>query len=99
MAEFDGEQGMVVDIPASGFHAVYAIAPGQTITVGDTGYTIKVEAIGPYGMSFATRGYEGAQDTRAMVQVIKTGVGAHHFRRIVMHRYPERSQDFVPAPG
>lgn len=95
LAPFDGEHGLVVEIPAANFRQVYAIAPGQTITAGDTGYTITVESIGPYGMSFVTRGYENATDTRAIVQV---NDGKRTFRRMAMHRYPERSQDFVPAP-
>ena len=41
-------------------------------------------------------GYQGATDTRAVVEV--TRPSGQTFRRIVMHRFPERSQDFVPAP-
>ena len=80
----------------TGFKKVYSIEPGTEMTLGNTGYRLKVEAIGPYGMSFASRGYQGARDTRAVVAVY------HHdellFRRIVMHRYPKRCQDFTPAP-
>jgi hypothetical protein len=85
-----------VEIPALNFRKSYAIEPGQTITLDDTGYTLTVEQIGRYGMAFATPGYQGATDTRAMVHVKGPD---KEFRRIAMHRYPERSQDFVPAPN
>jgi hypothetical protein len=95
LAAFPGSHGLVVEVPDQDFRKVYAIEEGQTIEAGDTGYTINVEDIGEYGMPFATEGYEGANDTRARLQV--TGHGKE-FRRIALHRYPERSQDFVPAP-
>lgn len=95
-SEFPGFHGLVVEIPSLSFREVYGIAPGQTITVGDTGYMLAIEEIGPYGMPFATAGYQGATDTRATVRVMHSD---GMFRRIVMNRYPERSQDFVPVPG
>src|SRR5690606_35986394 len=85
---FDGRHGLVVDIPALQFRQTYAIRPGMAFEVGDTGYRVEVEDVGPYGLSFATPGYQGATDTRAMVRV--TGNGKN-FRRMAMHRYPERS--------
>lgn len=87
--------GLIVEIPAAGVRAVYAIDEGMTIDVADTGYRLTVEAIGDYGMPFVTPGYEGARDTRATVRIERDG---QMFRRMVMHRFPERSQDFVPAP-
>lgn len=96
LEEFDGMHGLIVEIPALKFRKSYAIRPGQTIPLDDTGYTLVVEQIGKYGMAFATPGYQGATDTRATVHVKGPD---KEFRRMVMHRYPERSQDFVPAPG
>lgn len=95
LESFEGEHGLVVEIPSAKYREVFSIAKGKTIQCGDTGYTLTIEAIGPYGMSFATRGYEKARDTRAMVQI---NDGEKTYRRLTMHRYPERSQDFVPAP-
>lgn len=86
--------GLIVEIPAAGVRAVYAIDEGMTIDVADTGYRLTVEAIGDYGMPFVTPGYEGARDTRATVRIERDG---EMFRRMVMHRFPERSQDFVPT--
>ena len=94
-SSFTGNHGLVVAIPEQNFRKVYSIAPGKTIRAGDTGYTINVRGIGPYNMPFATEGYEDANDTRAVLQV--TGNGKD-FTRIAMHRYPERSQDFVQPP-
>lgn len=96
LEQFDGPHGLIVEVPAAGFRQTYAVSPGQEIHAGDTGYTLRIESIGDYGMTFATRGYEGARDTRALVQVTQ---GDRTFRRIALHRYPERTQDFVPAPG
>lgn len=94
LSQFSGLDGLVVDIPAVGFRQVYAIKPGQTIQCGDTGYTLSVEKIGPYPLPFVSRDYQGATDTRAIVHV--TGHDKN-FTRIVMYRYPERSQDFHPT--
>ncbi len=100
--------GLIVEIPDQDFRAVYAIAPGMHLTLDGTGYHLTIEDIGNYGMPFATPGYEDARDTRVTVHVHRD---IHHarpndghaedegFRRIAMHRFPERSQDFVPAPN
>ncbi len=93
-AEFPGPHGLVVELPEHDFREVYAIEPGMRIEAGETGYTFTVNEIGPYDMPFMSEGYEGATDTRAVVHV-HTPSG-EHFTRIVLHRYPERSQDFVP---
>lgn len=95
-ATFDGPHGLIVEIPDKKFQGTYAIKRGEVITLGDTGYSLTIEEIGDYGMSFATRGYQGATDTRA---VVKVSDGSRMFRRIAMFRYPERSQDFTPPPA
>ena len=97
MSRFEGPHGLVVEVAGTDFKHTYSIQQGDEITLGDTGYTLEIEAIGPYGMRFASRGYEDASDTRATVAVSRHGELL--FRRIVLHRFPERSQDFVPAPG
>ncbi len=95
-ARFPGPHGLVVEIPAANYREVFGVTKGQQIKLGDTGYELTIEDLGPYGLSFATEGYQGATDTRATVQVRQ---GERVFRRMAMHRYPERSQDFVPDPG
>ena len=90
------EHAVIVEVPqASGevFRKVYGIEEGATITVGETGYTLRVDAVGPYGMPFVTEGYQGARDTRVQVHVEGNG---KEFTRIALHRYPERTQDFLP---
>ena len=93
----DAPYGMVVEIPEHSYRESFAIRPGQVIELGETGYVMRVEEVGAYGMPFATRGYEEATDTRARVRVTGGGEGGKDFERIVMYRYPERSQDFDPA--
>ncbi len=92
---FEGAHGLVVEIPHKKFRKVYPIKPNQTITLDDTGYSITVDDLGPYGMSIVTPGYKGASDTRAMLSITD---GKRTFRRLAMHRYPKLTQDFVPAP-
>jgi hypothetical protein len=95
-AQFEGEHGLVVEIPEQSFRQVYSIHRGDVIELGQTGYTLTIGDIGPYGMPFVTEGYRGASDSRAMIQV--QGPNGRQFTRMAMFRYPERSQDFVPAP-
>lgn len=95
-AEFSGEHGLIVEIPALGHRSVHAISVGQRIELPGTGYRLEIGQIGPYGIAFVTPGYEGATDRRAMVKIIKPDGSA--ITRLVMDRYPERSQDFSPLP-
>lgn len=95
LTHVDGMHGLIVAIPEINFRKAYTIEPGQTIELDDTGYSLAVREIGDYGMPFATEGYKGATDTRALVHFQGNG---KNFTRIVMHRYPERSQDFIPVP-
>ncbi|MEX0887158.1 MAG: hypothetical protein WD009_12045, partial [Phycisphaeraceae bacterium] len=96
-AQFPGPHGLVIDIPGHDFRRVYPIQPGMRIEAGDTGYAFTIQQVGPYQMPFVTEGYERANDTHALVHV--QSPDGEHFTRIVLHRYPERSQDFVPRPG
>ncbi|QDU72091.1 hypothetical protein [Mucisphaera calidilacus] len=95
MTDHPGEHLLIIEVPADNHRQVNAITPGQTIDVADTGYRLTVAEIGPYGIPFVTPGYEDAEDTRALVEVEGP---TESYRRIVMHRFPERSQDFVPRP-
>ncbi|MEM7626799.1 MAG: hypothetical protein AAF333_14490 [Planctomycetota bacterium] len=93
---------LFIEVPDQNHREVRAIAPGDTFDVESTGYRIAVEEIGPYGLPFVTEGYEGATDTHA-----RLGITGEHIQiqRYALHRYPERSQDFVdgtrgdPDPG
>ncbi|MFP4143794.1 MAG: hypothetical protein ACLFV3_01505 [Phycisphaeraceae bacterium] len=91
-----GGHGLIVEVPGEDFREVYAIEPGQTIEVGDTGYALEIEDIGPYPIPFVSEGYQDARDTRAVVKVEGPG---KTFTRMAMNRYPERSQDFSGSGG
>lgn len=93
MTEFDAPHVLVVRIPDQDYEQTFEIEPNQKLQLGDTGYELEVLDVGPYGIPFVTPGYEGATDSRAMVKL--TGPDKT-FTRMVMYRYPERSQDFVP---
>ncbi|MEM8739156.1 MAG: hypothetical protein AAGG38_11870 [Planctomycetota bacterium] len=101
---------LLIEVPGQGHREVRAVRVGEAFEVGDTGYRITVEEIGPYALPFVTEGYQGAADTQATLQITpprepdasaETGDAAdaaneaQTIRRIVLHRYPERSQDFV----
>ena len=85
---------LLVEIPAQQHHEVVSITPGQTLTLGNTGYSLTIEDVGPYGMPFISSGYRGARDTQATVTITRP-VPLQAGRRIVLHRYPERTQEFV----
>lgn len=95
-SEITGEHGLVVEIPEHDLREVHAIEPGQTIELEDAGYTLEIHDVGPYDIPFVTDGYENATDTRAVVRVRGPDTD---FTRFVLHRYPERSQDFVNTDG
>ncbi|MEM9883025.1 MAG: hypothetical protein AAF800_08925 [Planctomycetota bacterium] len=83
-----------IEIPGRNHTEVRAIAEGESFEVGDTGYRIAVEELGPYGLPFVSEGYEGAADTHARLLVQRPGP-VRPIQRYALHRYPERSQDFV----
>lgn len=93
MTPLDAPHVLVIRIPEKNYQQTLAIEPNQTLQLGDTGYQIEVLDVGPYGIPFVTPGYEGATDSRAMIKL--TGPDKT-LTRMVMYRYPERSQDFVP---
>lgn len=92
--------GLVVEIPASNFRAVYAVQPGQVLKIGDTGYTLTVQDIQPAPpFPIVTKGYQGATSSLAVVKVqppaAADGTPGRAFDRWVYHRFPEISQDLL----
>lgn len=83
---------LLVHIPASGLTQTFPITPGQVIDLPEHGYQITIEQIGPYELPIITDGYRGATDTQATVRIKHAGKNK---RRIVMHQFPELSQDFL----
>ena len=85
-----------VEVPEAGYQKTLAVQSGVGYALGLTGLTLEVRELGPYAMPFVTDGYQGATDTQATVHVSGTlGNDTKDFTRIALHRYPERSQDFV----
>ncbi|MEO0515387.1 MAG: hypothetical protein AAF086_08870, partial [Planctomycetota bacterium] len=95
---------LLIEVPGQNYREVREIGPGDAFNVGDTGYRIVVETIGPYGLPFVTDGYQGATDTHALLNISRPGP-VKPIQRYALHRYPERTQDFVdgqrgdPDPG
>ncbi|MEO1236764.1 MAG: hypothetical protein AAFX76_08255 [Planctomycetota bacterium] len=85
---------LLVEVPEADYREVHAIFPGAQIALGDTGYSLTVEEIGSYSLPFVTDGYRGATDTQATLLINRPGP-TKPVRRIALHRYPERTQDFV----
>ncbi|HLP84804.1 MAG TPA: hypothetical protein VK157_10685 [Phycisphaerales bacterium] len=87
---------LVVEVPGNGvtptYRKVFAVTPGAMITVGDTGYTLRVEEITPKPpFPIITEGYKDASSSVAVVNV--TQKDGETFSRYVYSRYPELNQD------
>lgn len=95
---------LVIEVPGQDYREVREIGVGDAFNVGDTGYRIVVEEVGPYGLPFVTDGYSGATDTHALLNISRPGP-VQPIQRYALHRYPERTQDFIdgqrgdPDPG
>lgn len=93
---------LLIEVPRQNHREVRAISPGDAFDVGRTGYRIAVDEIGAYGLPFVSEGYQGAADTHAKLTIAGR---LKQIERYALHRYPERSQDFVngtrgdPDPG
>lgn len=92
--------GLIVRIPALQFQTIIQLTEARLntdIPLADTGYSINVQNVDRYSIGFVTPGYRGANDTQATVRFFGNNdvVGEKDFTRVTMHRYPERSQDFV----
>ncbi|NUQ53670.1 MAG: hypothetical protein HUU19_13355 [Phycisphaerales bacterium] len=90
----DTSHALVVEIPASGFRAVYAVKQGDELSIADTGYRISVTELAerpPFPI--ITEGYRGAESSVAIVKV--TPPAGSPFDRWVYHRFPEISQDMT----
>ncbi len=90
--------GLVIEVPGSGsseaLRQVYSVAPGQQISVGETGYSVRVDRIEPRPpFPIITKGYEDATSEVAVVTV--TTPGGESFERWVYHRFPEINQDLL----
>jgi hypothetical protein len=93
-----GAHVLRVEIPEADFAESLVVTSNTGYDLGETGYTLEVTDIGPYAMPFISEGYREASDTQATVRIRGNG---KDFTRIALHRYPERSQDFVKTgePG
>ncbi len=90
---------IVVEIPGAGFKKTYAIQQGQTITLDDTGYEIKVDQLAPTPpFPIITPGYEDATSSVAILNITKPGMDLP-VARWAFHRFPELDQDLTPTPS
>jgi hypothetical protein len=89
---------LVVEVPGSGVKATYrkvfAVTPGATVVVGETGYTIRVEDITPKPpFPIITEGYKDASCSVAVLNV--TQPTGEPFTRYVYSRFAELNQDLA----
>lgn len=84
-----GEEELHVRIADPPFEQTYAITPGQSIRVGQTGYELIIERLDRH-WQMASPELRGATSPVAMVQVKGPD---QRFSRTVVQRYPEYSQD------
>ena len=90
---------IVVELPGVGYRGVHAIEAGETVALGDTGFSITADQFMPQPpFRIITPGYEGAASSVAVLTV--SYPDGRTAQRWAYHRYPEISQDFVEgAPG
>lgn len=88
---------LVVEVPGAGFRGVFPVTEGQTIAVGDTGYSLNVKQLAPEPpFPIITDGYKGATSSVAIVRVTPpAGHASGPFERWVYHRFPEINQDLL----
>ncbi len=89
---------LVIEVPGSGvtstYRKVYAAVPGATITVGETGYSVRVADITPKPpFPIITEGFRDASCSVAVVRV--TPPEGEAFDRYVYSRYPQLNQDLA----
>ncbi len=96
-AEIGSEHGLVVDIPAADYRAVHEIQQGQTLALGDTGYTLRIDELMPrYPFPVMTEGFVGSAPSVAKVTITRPDQSA--LERWVMHPFAQLTQDFVADP-
>lgn len=94
----DAAHALIVEVGEPGsaglYRAAYAVAPGKSLTIGKTGWTIDVKELHPEPpFPIITKGYEGASSSVAVVRV--TPPDAVPFDRWIYHRFPEIAQDML----
>ncbi len=88
------KHGVVVEVPAKGYRAVFDVEADKPITLGDTGYTLTVRRLEDRPpMPLVTKGYEGAKSSLAVIEIKPPDAPA--YQRWIYHRFPEISQDLL----
>ena len=98
---------LVIEVPAAegraAFRATYPVEKGTAISVGTSGYRVRVDDLTPQPpFPIVTEGYRGANSAVATVQVTPPAgsepahaAGGQPYTRYVYHRYPELDQDIL----
>ncbi len=85
---------LLVEVPATGFRAVYPAAPSERIVVGETGFRLTVDQITPRPpFPVITKGFENAECAVAQVGVLAPNGEA--YQRYVYSRFAELDQDIL----
>ena len=92
-----GSWGLVIRVPESGHRQTYTVAEGDTLEIGETGFTVEVRQLLPEPpFPIITPGYEGATSSIAVLGV--TTPEGETYERWVYSRFPEISQDMLGSP-
>lgn len=105
---------LTIEVPSQGtrlgasFKKTYPVSPGQSITIGDTGYVVEVkELLAKPPFPIITEGYKGATSSVAVLAITppisesnaennQAPMPQEAYERYVYHRFAEIAQDMVP---
>ncbi len=92
---FNGNNALIVSVPADHFRKVLVIKPDEKIPLHGTGYTLIPRR--EIKMPLLSKGYQGADSQAYMIDVYRTDGGkkAFHFQRVALFRYPTKTVDFI----
>jgi len=91
---------LILEVPGLGHREVVAVDEGQTIELGTTGWSVRVDELAPEPpFPIITPGYEDASSSVAILTIDAPGSETPPVSRWVFHRFPELNQDLAPSPG
>ena len=90
---------LIIEIPGQGYRGVVPVSQGQTLALGETGWSLTVDQLAPEPpFPIITEGYEDATSSVAIMTIEKPG-DAPPVTRWAFHRFPELNQDLTPGAG
>ncbi len=92
---FNGNNALIINIPADHFRKVLVIKPNEKVTLPGTPYTIIPRR--EIKMPLLSKGYQGASSQAYMIDVYRANGGKtpFHFQRVALFRYPTKTVDFI----